>query len=328
MRYVVRRLVLYVIALWAALTINFVLPRMMPGNPAIAMLAKFGGRLNPQALNAIEVAFGVHTHQSIAVQYVNYLGQLLHGNLGTSLMFFPTPVSQAIRTALPWTLGLVGMATVISFAIGMLIGVYTAWRRGGGLDAVLPPLFTMISAFPYFWIALAVLYLVGFKAGLFPISGGATNGLAPGFTWAYMSDVASHAVLPAFTIVLTSVGYWAVNMRNTMIVTLSEDYVTMAKAKGLLDRVVMFGYAARNAILPNLTGFAMSLGFVVSGAILTEVVFSYPGVGYMLFQAVEQEDYALIQGLLLLIVIAVLAANLVADLLYAVLDPRVNKEGA
>ena len=328
MAYVARRLGLYLIALWAALTINFLLPRLMPGNPAIALLAKFGGRLGPQALAAIEVAFGVHVHESLVTQYLQYLGQLLHGNLGTSLTFFPESVAQVIGTALPWTLGLVGMATVISFAVGMLMGIYTAWHRGSRLDAVLPPIFTMMSGFPYFWVALAVLYVVGFRAGWFPISGGYTNGLTPGLSWRFVSNVLDHGVLPAFTIVLTSVGYWAVNMRNTMITTLSEDYVTMAKAKGLHDRVVMFAYAARNAVLPNLTGFAMSLGFVVSGAILTEVVFSYPGVGFMLFQAVEQEDYPLIQGLLLLIVVAVLAANLVADLLYAVLDPRVNKERA
>ncbi len=328
MAYVLRRLGLYLIALWAALTINFLLPRMMPGNPAIALLAKFGGRLQPQALAAIEVAFGIHVHETLPAQYAQYLGELVHGNLGTSLTFFPTTVGVVIGHALPWTLGLVGMATVISFGVGMLIGIYTAWRRGSRIDAVLPPVFTMMSGFPYFWVALAVLYVAGFKAGWFPISGGYTNGLAPGLSWSFLTNVLAHGVLPAFTIVITSVGYWAVNMRNTMITTLAEDYVTMAKAKGLRDRAVMLGYAARNAILPNLTGFAMSLGFVVSGAILTEVVFSYPGVGYMLFQAVEQEDYPLIQGLLLLIVIAVLAANLVADLLYAVLDPRVNKEGA
>lgn len=328
MAYVLRRLGLYLIALWAALTINFLLPRMMPGNPAIALLAKFGGRLQPQALAAIEVAFGIHTHESLPVQYVQYFGQLLHGNLGVSLTFFPTTVATVIGRALPWTIGLIGLATVISFAAGMLMGIYTAWRRGTRLDAVLPPLFTMMAGFPYFWVALAVLYVIGFKAGWFPISGGYENGLAPGFSWPFIGSVLLHGILPAFTIVVTSVGYWAVNMRNTMITTLSEDYVTMAKAKGLRDQVVMLGYAARNAVLPNLTGFAMSLGFVVSGAILTEVVFSYPGVGYMLFQAVEQEDYPLIQGLLLLIVIAVLAANLMADLLYAVLDPRVNKERA
>lgn len=328
MAYVLRRLGLYLIALWAALTINFLLPRMMPGNPAIALLAKFGGRLEPQALAAIEVAFGIHTHESLAAQYVQYFGQLLHGNLGVSLTFFPTTVATVIGRALPWTIGLIGLATVISFAIGMLMGIYTGWRRGTRLDAVLPPLFTMMSGFPYFWVALAVLYVIGFKAGWFPISGGYENGMTPGFSWPFIGSVLVHGILPAFTIVVTSVGYWAVNMRNTMITTLSEDYVTMAKAKGLRDQVVMLGYAARNAVLPNLTGFAMSLGFVVSGAILTEVVFSYPGVGYMLFQAVEQEDYPLIQGLLLLIVIAVLAANLVADLLYAMLDPRVNKERA
>jgi peptide/nickel transport system permease protein len=328
MRHVAQRLGLYFIALWAALTINFLLPRLMPGNPAIALLAKFSGRLSPQALGAIEIAFGIHVHQSLWTQYGEYLTQLLHGNLGTSLTFFPTSVATVIGNALPWTIGLVGMATVISFGLGMLMGIYSAWRRGGTWDAVMPPVFTMLSSFPYFWVALAVLYVIGFKAGWFPASGAYTNGVQAAWTWSYISNIVDHGVLPAFTIVLTSVGYWAVNMRNTMMTTLTEDYVTMARAKGLRDRVVMFGYAARNAVLPNVTGFAMSLGFVVSGAILTEVVFSYPGVGYLLFQAVQQEDYPLIQGLLLLIVIAVLAANLAADLLYAVLDPRVNKERA
>jgi peptide/nickel transport system permease protein len=328
MRHVAGRLGLYLIALWAALTINFLLPRMMPGNPAIALLAKFNGRLSPQALKAIEIAFGIHQNESLWTQYLQYLTQLSHGNLGISLTFFPTSVATVIGEALPWTIGLVGMATVISFALGMLMGIYSAWRRGGSWDAVMPPVFTTLSSFPYFWVALAVLYVVGFRLGWFPTSGGYTNGIAEGFNWPYISNILAHGVLPAFTIVLTSVGYWAVNMRNTMMTTLTEDYVTMARAKGLRDRVVMMGYAARNAVLPNVTGFAMSLGFVVSGAILTEVVFSYPGVGYMLFQAVQQEDYPLIQGLLLLIVLAVLAANLIADLLYAVLDPRVSRERA
>lgn len=328
MTYVVRRLGFYLVALWVALTINFVLPRMMPGNPAQLLMANFQGRLSPRAMHSLEVAFGLNLHQSLPAQYLLYLGQLLHGDFGTSLTYFPTSVGQVIATSLPWTLGLVGLSTVVSFSIGVGVGILSAWRRGSRLDATLPPLATFLSAFPYFWLALAFLYVFGFLLGWLPLSGAYTASMTPALSLAFVGDVVRHGILPALTIVITSVGGWLVTMRNTMIATLAEDYVVMAQAKGLPERRVMVHYAARNAILPNITGFAMSLGFVVGGAIVTEIVFSYPGVGFQLLQAVQREDYPLMQAIFLLISCAVLGANLLADILYSVLDPRVRQRAA
>lgn len=327
MKFIWRRLAFYMVALWATITLNFLLPRLMPGSPAEALMAKFSGRLNPLEMKSIEIAFGLNLHQTLWQQYVLYLGQVIHGNLGISLTFFPAPVVNVIGTALPWTVGLVGGSTVISFLIGIAMGGISSWYRGQWFDSLSTTFFTFTYAFPYFWIALAVLYVLGYLCGAFPISGAYTTGLTPVLTLSFAGNVLRHAWLPALTIVFTSVGYWAVNMRNTMVATISQDYVTLAVAKGLLTRKILLGYAGRNALLPNLTGFAMSLGFIVSGAILTEIVFSYPGVGYLLFQAVQQEDYPLIQGILLIIGVSVLLANFVADLMYAFLDPRVSKEG-
>ncbi len=324
MKYLLRRLAFYFVAFWATITLNFFLPRLMPGNPAEALLSKFGGRLNPLALHAIAIAFGLHVHESWWRQYWQYLIQVIHGNLGTSLTFYPAPVLSVITAGLPWTLGLVGLSTVISFLLGIAVGAVSAWRHGGPFDTFMSTFFTFTYAFPYFWIALTFLYVVGYLWGAFPLSGAYTTGLMPTLSWAFVLNVVRHGILPAFTIIFTSLGYWAVNMRNTMIATLSEDYVIMAQAKGLTLRQILISYAGRNAILPNITGFAMSLGFIVAGAILTEIVFSYPGIGYLLFQAVQQEDYPLIQGILLMVAFAVLAANFLADITYSLLDPRVT----
>ncbi len=326
MRYVLRRLLFYLVAFWATISLNFVLPRLMPGNPAEALMAKFSGRLNPYELHAIEIAFGLHQHLSLWQQYVQYLENLAHGNLGVSLTFFPQPVTQVIFRALPWTLGLVGTATILSFLGGIIMGALAAWRHGRWFDSLSSTFFTFSYAFPYFWVALLAVYFMGLVWGLLPLSGAYSNSLVPGWSWAFVGNVLAHAILPGATIVLTSLGYWVLNMRNTMIGTLGEDYVIAAQSRGLTARQILVQYAGRNAMLPNLTGFAMSLGFIVAGSILTEIVFSYPGVGYLLYQAVQQEDYPLIQGLLLVITIAVLAANLVADIAYAYLDPRISQE--
>lgn len=328
MKFILRRLVFYVVALWATITLNFLLPRMMPGSPAQALMAKFAGRLNPLEMKSIEIAFGLQVHQSLWQQYWAYVVQIVHGNLGISLTFFPAPVIQVVGQALPWTIALVGGSTVISFVLGMALGGISSWYRGKSFDSITTTFFTFTYAFPYFWIALAILYGLGYLWGIFPIGGAYTNGLNPGFNGPFLESVLGHAILPALTIVFTSVGYWAVNMRNTMVATISQDYVSLAVAKGLKVRKILLGYAGRNALLPNLTGFAMSLGFIVSGAILTEIVFSYPGVGYLLYQAVQQEDYPLIQGILLIIAVSVLCANFLADLMYAYLDPRVSKDGS
>ena len=327
MKYVLRRLGLFVVTFWACLTINFVVPRLMPGNPAIAMMARFRGRVNGTVLKALETAFGVNTHQSEISQYFGYLRNTLTGNFGVSLTFFPETVTQVVRSAILWTLGLVGVTTVLAFVLGTLIGMASGWRRGSNLDSILPPIFVITSAFPYFFVALLTLLLFSITWRWFPSGFGYNNTDTIAWNWPFISDVLWHAFLPALTILVTSIGGWILTMRNNMISTLAEDYVRMARAKGLSPLRIMLDYAGRNAILPNLTGFAMSLGFVVSGAILVEYVFSYPGLGYMLLEGVQNEDYALMQALFLLITVAVLLAVLAVDFVTLALDPRTRSQG-
>ena len=324
MRHLLRRIGFYLVAFWASITLTFLIPRLAPGNPAQALMARFAGRLRPEELKALEIEFGVSTHQSLWQQYIQYLGQLLHGNLGTSFSYFPTPVATVIGQQLPWTLVLAGVSVVISFTLGTLLGIVVAWRRGGLLDSILTPLFIFVSAIPYFWLALILLYVLAYRLNWFPTFGGYSIGLTPGWNIDFILSAAQHAILPAITIVITSAAGWLLGMRNAMITTLAEDYVLMAEAKGLSQGRVMMSYAARNAILPNVTGFAMAIGFVVAGQLLTEIVFSYPGIGFGLLQAIQNSDYPLISGVFLIIAFAVLGANFIVDMLYGVLDPRVR----
>ncbi len=325
MRFLYRRIIFYLVALWAAVTLNFAIPRLMPGNPAEAIYAQHAQALkdNPHALQAIEASLGL-SHDPMPLQYLHYLGDLLHGNFGLSFSLFPAKVSTLVAAALPWTLILVGVASLIAFFLGTGIGILAAWRRGGFLDSVLPPLTLLTSSFPFFFLAMLLLYVFGVQLQWFPTSHSYTIGTVPNLSLAFIGDAAVHAVLPAFSLVIVSIGGWLLGMRNVMINTLAEDYITMAQARGLSDRRVMLGYAARNALLPQITGFALSLGYLVGGQILIEIVFSYQGVGFLFANALTSEDYPLIQALLLIITVAVLLANFAADLIYARLDPRVR----
>lgn len=323
MRFILRRIGFYLIAAWASITLNFLLPRLMPGDPASAIFARAQGRMEPEAIEAMKRAYGL-SDDPLPVQYINYLRATLSGDFGTSFTYFPSPVTDVIRTGLAWTLLLGLVSVIVAFAIGSFLGVMVGWRRGGLLDSILPPMLLFIGSFPYFWLATLALFMLGFQWDMFPLRHAYQAGLSPALEWEFISSVLRHLVLPAGTVLLVSIGGWALGMRNTMISTLAEDYVIMAEAKGLSQRRVMFAYAARNALLPNVTAFGMALGFVLSGALLTEVVFAYPGLGYQLLNAVRGLDYPLMQGLFLMITFAVLAANLLVDLLYVRLDPRVR----
>jgi peptide/nickel transport system permease protein len=325
MRFALRRLAFFALTLWVAVTLNFVLPRLMPGNPAVAMVAKFKGGVSPEALKTLEAQFGVNTHQSLISQYGSYLGNLATGRFGTSLSEYPSSVAHIVLSAIPWTLGLVGITTIFAFLLGTGIGIVGAWRRGGLLDSIMPPTFVITSVIPYFWLGLVLILVFGVQLKWLPYFFSYDYALTPSFSASFIGNVIKHAILPAVTLLITTIGTWILTMRNTMITTLAEDYVRMARAKGLSSRRIMFDYAARNAILPNLTGFAMSLGFVLGGAILIEYVFNYQGVGYWLLNAVNNEDYPLMQALFLLITVAVLLAILVADIATALLDPRTRE---
>ncbi|RKX55934.1 MAG: ABC transporter permease [Thermotoga sp.] len=324
MKYVLKRITFFIVTAWVALTINFILPRMMPGNPAQAMIAKFHGRLNPQAIHALKIAFGIDVQKNLLLQYIDYIKRILTGDFGISLSFFPSPVNQILSYAIPWTLGLVGVSTVIAFSIGTLLGIRTAWRRESTSSGIIIPIFLFLNSMPYFWFALLISYLFAFKLKWFPLVGAYSLNIPKGFNLARIASILYHAILPACTIIITATGGWLLTMRNNMISVLSDDYVAFAQAKGLPDKVIEYKYAARNAILPSFTGFAMALGFVISGALLTEIVFSYPGIGYILYQSVLNLDYPLMQAIFLFIMIAVLTANFIADLFYALLDPRVR----
>jgi peptide/nickel transport system permease protein len=327
MAFLARRLGLYVVTAWAAITINFFIPRMMPGNPVELLISRLSqqGPVNPGMYHTLAVAFGLNTHSSLLTQYFQYWGQLFHGNLGISITYYPSTVASVIATALPWTIGLVGMATIIAFVVGTVIGIFAAWRRGSLLDVALPS-FAFLQALPYFLLGLVAIEIFAVKLGWFPISGGYTAGLTTGFNGAFLSSASLHALLPGATIVAASMSGWMVGMRNVMITTLDQDYVLVAQAKGISQRRVMISYAARNAILPNFASFAVALGLVVSGALLVELVFSYPGIGYVLLSAVSNEDYPLMQAIFLIITLAVLIANFLADFVYVLLDPRARQE--
>ena len=324
MKYLLRRLGFYFLAAWVSLTLNFFIPRLAPGDPVSNLQARFKGALDPAALEAMKVAFGL-TDAPLHIQYIQYINNLAHGDLGLSIAHFPEPVSNVIGTALLWTLFLAGLAVVMSFTLGTLLGIYSAWRRGGRVDSIAPASFIFMGAFPYFWLAMFLLYVFGFLLDWFPLRHAYTDTLDPGLSFEFVIDALHHAVLPAASIVMASLGGWLLGMRNTMIGVLSEDYVTMAQAKGLSERRVMLNYAARNALLPSVTGFGMALGFVLSGSLLTEIVFSYPGQGALLFEAVKAKDFPLMQGLFLAITIAVLAANWFVDIAYVLLDPRTRR---
>ncbi|HLW02805.1 MAG TPA: ABC transporter permease [Ktedonobacterales bacterium] len=327
MQYLLRRIGFYLAALWVAITVNFLLPRLMPGDPVLLLVARLQGRVDPHAIDALRIQFGLNTNQTLFQQYLNYLNDLAHGNFGISISNYPTPVSDVIGTSLAWTLVLVGTSAVISFVVGTMLGALAAWKRGSWFDTVFSPLLTFFQAIPYFWLALLLLYVLGLDLRWFPLGFGYDIDLTPGFNFDFILSAVDHAILPAFTIVISSVAGWMLGMRNAMLTTLAEDYVLMAQAKGLSERRVLITYAARNAILPNITGFAISLGFVIGGALLTEIIFSYPGIGFILLSAVQAEDYPLMQAIFLLIALIVLIANFLADLLYVVLDPRVRQEG-
>jgi peptide/nickel transport system permease protein len=325
-KFILRRLAFYAVAAWVALTLNFFIPRLMPGNAVEAIMSKFPN-LQPSAYRALEAMLGVGHPGSLWNQYLAYLDDVVHLNFGTDVMEYPAQVSTLLAQTIPWTLTLVGTATVIAFFVGTGLGIVAGWRHGGWLERGLPGLM-FLQAMPYFFLALILIELLAVRAHLFPIGQGYAGGLVPGWHAAFIGSAIYHALLPALTIVITSVAGWMLQMRNVMITTIGEDYVVAAQAKGLRRHRVVFTYAARNALLPQLQGFGLALGFVVSGALIMEIVFSYPGIGLLLLSAVSSDDFPLMQAIFLVITFTVLIANLIVDLLLVAFDPRVRAREA
>ncbi|MET0435441.1 MAG: ABC transporter permease [Cellulomonas sp.] len=325
-RFIGRRVAFYLFTLWAAVTINFFVPRLMKGDAVDNYLARNRG-MSPEAADALRALLGLDSDATLWQQYVDYLGMLARGDLGIAITHGLQPVGQVIANALPWTVGLIGLATVLSFVIGTVGGAVVGWRRGSRLDALIP-VTTFLSTVPYFWIGLMAISVFAVTLGWFPIGKAYGIGTTPGLSLDFLGEVVKHGTLPLATIVVASLGGWMLGMRNMMLTVLDEDYVTVAQAKGMPNRRVLWRYAARNAVLPQIQSFALSIGFIVGGAIIVEQVFSYPGVGKMLLDATNAKDYALMQGGFLVIVLAVLVANILADVAYAVLDPRTRQSEA
>jgi peptide/nickel transport system permease protein len=326
MRYFVRRIGFFLATLWAAITLNFVIPRLQPGDPAEVMVEKLQGRnaqLDHAQVEAMRAMLGT-PHGSLWHQYLAYLRTLAHGDFGISYTYFPYRVSDVIGQAMPWTLALVGVTQVLAFIIGITLGAYAAWRRNTRFDSIVTLGSTFLGTLPSFWIALLLIFGFGYTLGWFPTSGGYGSTM-PGWNFAFIGDAVYHSILPAAALLVTAPIGWILGMRNTMIMNLGEDYIRLAKAKGLTDRTVALRYAARNALLPSITGFAISLGGILGGSILVEGIFDYPGMGRLMGEAIGNRDFPLLQTLLLFIITGVLIANLIADLLYGVLDPRARK---
>ncbi|WP_460798303.1 ABC transporter permease [Microbacterium sp. GXF0217] len=325
-RFIGSRAAFYLFTLWAALTINFFVPRMMKGDAVDQYLAR-NRNVSPEAADALRSLLGLDTDKSMFQQYLEYWGLLLRGDLGVSLLHGLRPVTEVISQALPWTIGLVGFATVISFAIGTIGGAIVGWRRGSRADALIP-ITTFLGTIPYFWLGLLAIALFSVNLGWFPIGKAYGVGTKPEWSFEFIGEVIHHGTLPAVTIIIASLGGWMLGMRNMMLTVLDDDYITVAQAKGMTNKRVLWSYAARNAVLPQIQSFALSIGFIVGGTIVMEMVFSYPGVGKLLLDATNAKDYALMQGVFLVITLSVLVANILADVAYAFLDPRTRQTEA
>ncbi|MFE3448310.1 ABC transporter permease [Nonomuraea sp. NPDC059194] len=325
-RFLVRRVAFYAVTAWIAITLNFLLPRLMPGDPAEALISQMSARmpLTPEQAASIRQMFG-GSQLPLWEQYGDYLADLARLDFGVSTSFYPSPVSEIVGGAIWWTVILVGLTTVLAFVIGTALGIVAGARPGSRLDSLLTPISTFLGSLPFFWVALLAVLVFGSELQWLPNGGGWDPDIPIGFTPEFVASAVEYAILPAATILIVSFSGWLFGMRNMMITTASEDYVLLATAKGLSPRRVMFSYAARNAILPSVAGFATAIGAVVGGSLLAEIVFAYPGVGHLMYKAVSMLDYPLMQALFLVISLSVLAANFVADSVYGLLDPRARE---
>jgi peptide/nickel transport system permease protein len=314
-----RKLGIYALTFFVAVTVDWLIPRFMPGDPVQTMLAR--ASLRPEASEAMQAyytnVFGLDV--PIWQQYLNFWNALLHGDLGVSIWLFPQPVTSVILRAIPYTIALLIPAILLSWWAGNKFGAHAARRRW--LDNTVLPVGYVLTATPYMWLGILLAWALGSVAGLFPIAGGYSFDVEPSFTLAFLADLAWHWFLPFASLFLVGFGGWAIGMRNLIIYELEADYCHYLEALGAPRRLVR-RYAFRNALLPQLTGLALALGVIVAGALVTEIVFSYPGLGYLILQAINNQDFFLIQGAFLFIIIGVLLANFLIDVVYVLVDPR------
>ena len=324
--YVLRRVGVFLLVIWAAASINFAIPRLSPVDPVRESLLKVTSLGASQGemdvlTQTFSARFGLD--QPVWKQYLTYLSDLAQANLGYSISFYPARVADLIVVALPWTMVLVGLATLLSFVIGTVIGAFMAWSVVPRTIKVIGPPLLTLSAIPYYLLGLILIYLFAFLTRVFPLGGGYSVGVAPELTPEFLGDALRHAILPALSIVLADMGGWALGMRGMMVTVQGEDVMTLAEAKGLNPGRIFLRYGVRNAILPQFTSLALSMGRVVSGAILVEIVFAYPGVGNLLYQAIRSFDYFVIYGVAFMLIVAIGLATLILDLMLPVLDPRI-----
>jgi peptide/nickel transport system permease protein len=326
--YVLKRLGTFVITVWLAATVNFFLPRLGGGDPVRQQLvqqAALGGSIQTGMEGMIEIydeKFGLN--EPIWKQYLTYLDDTAHFNFNYSMTNYPRTVISIMRESLPWTLGLLTTTIIISWFIGGLLGAFMGWPRAPKvLQFLMPPLLSL-NAIPFFVLGLVLVYLFAFRLRWFPLLYGYKPGTFPDWSWAFAMDVLYHSVLPALSIILVSIGGWALSMRSMMVTTTGEDYVTYADAKGLKDSTIFVRYSIRNALLPQTTALALALGQVIAGTIIVEVIFSYPGIGKVLYSAIRGSDYFLVQGIVFVLILAIGLATLILDLIYPLLDPRIT----
>jgi len=328
MVYYARKIGYFVLTLWAAVTLNFIIPRLQPGDPAEIMVRQLTGKgeVDPAQVAAIRTML-VYGDENVLVAYVKYLGQMIRGDFGISFTYFPFPVTDVIWKALPWTLVLVGLTQLLSFVLGTLLGAIAAWRRNSRFDATISVGSTFVGNLQSVWIGLMILYIFAYQLGWFPASGG-YGYTDEEFSLIHAADVISHGFLPALTLMITAPIGFILSMRNTMVQVLGEDYIRLGAAAGLKQRTLALGYAARNALLPVVTSFALSLGVLMGGSILIETVFDYPGMGRLMGEATAARDFPLMQTILLATIVIVLTANFIVDLLYPLIDPRARRAKA
>jgi peptide/nickel transport system permease protein len=320
-----------VLTILAATTITFALVRLLPGNPIdlrIDELTKDGAMTYEQARESVAGLYAIELDVPLPQQYATYLWNVLHGDLGHSLLSSGTPVTSIILAVLPWTLFAVGTGLLLSFVVGVGLGLLAAYRRGSLLDQAISTSGSIVSSIPNYLVAILIVLVLGVQLRAVPITqmrGAYSPGIQPGFTPDFVGDVLFHAALPITVFFLTQVGHWILSMRNATLATLEDDHVVAARARGLSDMRITTAYVGRNAVLPLVSQLAISVGFIVGGAVLIEQIFVYQGVGKRLISAVAQRDYPVMQGILLLTTISVVVANLAADLLYSRLDPRIGR---
>jgi peptide/nickel transport system permease protein len=327
LRYLGERLVIFVATIVISITIVFVVPRLVPGDPlgAIAVkLAQVGGNLGSRELvDEYMRRFGLD--KSIPEQYIAYVRQLAQGDLGYSISAFPTRVQDMLAAALPWTIGLLALTTLMSWLLGSLLGALVGWSGGRSkrLQALVPVALVLYTT-PYYILGIILVFLLAYLWPIFPLNGAYTVGVKPTLSLSFIGDVIYHGMLPALSIILVSLGWWFLSMRSLIVSLKGEDYILWAEAKGLPGQRIFWAYALRNALLPQVTGLALSLGNIVAGALITETIFGYPGVGFLVYTAIKGLDYPVIQGCILLVIISVATVNFLLDLAYPLIDPRIR----